>query len=54
MIKEKHAWIYLSAFGIFFALLSWIQDIVTRGLWWKGFFALILGFALYKWVINKI
>ena len=54
MNKTKHIWVFLSAYGIFFALLSWIQDMVTRGLWWKGALAVILGFTLYKTVVNKI
>lgn len=50
----KHIWIFLSAYGVFFALLSWGQEIFTRGFVWKGLGALILGFILYKVVINKV
>jgi ABC-type uncharacterized transport system permease subunit len=50
----KHIWIFLSAYGVCFAALSFGQEIVTKGLWWKGIGALILGFILYKIVIHKI
>lgn len=52
--KTKHVWIFLSAFGVFFALLSWIDEIATQAFWWKGALAVILGFVLYKLVINKV
>ncbi len=52
--KTKHIWIFLSSFGVFFAALSWMQEILTRGFWWKGALAVILGFILYKLVINKV
>jgi len=52
--KTKHIWIFLSAFGVWFATLSWIQEMVTRGFWWKGVLALIFGFVLYKLVIKKV
>ena len=52
--KTKHIWIFLSAFGVFFALSSWIYEMTTQGLWWKGVLAVILGFVLYKIVINKV
>lgn len=52
--KTKHLWIFLSAFGVFFALLSWIYEIATQGFWWKGALAVVLGFILYKLVINKV
>ena len=52
--KTKHIWIFLSAFGVFFALSSWIYEMATQGLWWKGVLAVILGFILYKIVINKV
>jgi hypothetical protein len=52
--KAKHIWIFLSAFGVFFATLSWIQEIITQGFWWKGALAVVFGFILYKLVINKV
>jgi hypothetical protein len=52
--KTKHVWILLSAFGVFFATLSWIQEIIIEGFWWKGVLAVVFGFILYKFVINKV
>lgn len=54
MNKTKPVWIWLSAFGVFFALLSWIQEMITHGFWWKGALALVFGFILYKIVIKKV
>ena len=50
----KHIWIFLSSYGIFFALLSWGQEILVQRFFWKGAAASVLGFFLYKFVINKI
>lgn len=50
----KHLWVFLSAFGIFFALLSFAHEIVTKGMWWKGVLATLFGFLLYKVVENKV
>jgi hypothetical protein len=33
---------------------QYIQEMITRGFWWKGFLALIFGFILYKIVIKKV
>lgn len=52
--KTKHVWIFLSAFGVFFAFLSWMHEIITQGFWWKGALAVLLGFILYKLVIKKV
>jgi len=54
MNKTKHIWIFLSAFGVCFASLSWIYEMATQGLWWKGVLAIILGLVLYKIVIKKV
>ena len=54
MNKTKHVWIFLSAYGVCFAALSWIQEIYTHGFWWKGSLAVLLGFVLYKSVIKKV
>ena len=49
---QKEIWLFISAFGIMFAVLSWIQEsniisnVIELG-WLKGFFALITGFFLY-------
>lgn len=50
----KHIWIFLSAFGVCFAALSWMQEMITQGFWWKGLAALAAGFVLYKAVIKKV
>jgi len=50
----KRIWIYLSAFGVCFAFLSWMQDIFAHGFWWKGTLAALLGFVLYRAVIRKV
>ena len=52
--KTKHIWIFLSSFGVFFAFLSWMNEIATAGFWWKGALAVVLGFVLYRLVIGKI
>jgi len=47
---KKFIWLYLSSFGIMFAILSWIQE---SGLlphqmgWHKGLLACLCGAALY-------
>tara|TARA_B100000886_G_C20077212_1_gene348351 strand:- start:335 stop:520 length:186 start_codon:yes stop_codon:yes gene_type:complete len=49
---QKEIWLFISAFGIMFAVLSWMQEsniitnVVELGSL-KGFFALITGFILY-------
>jgi len=51
MIKmRKIIWLYLSSFGIMFAILSWMQesDILSNDLAsFKGFLALFTGTLLY-------
>ncbi len=50
MNKKKELWLLISAFGIMFAVLSWLQEsaILKNGLGWlKGFFALVSGFFLF-------
>ena len=49
---QKETWLFISAFGIMFAVLSWMQEsniipnVIELG-WLKGLFALITGFVLY-------
>tara|TARA_Y100000590_G_C15424894_1_gene902844 strand:- start:331 stop:501 length:171 start_codon:yes stop_codon:yes gene_type:complete len=47
---KKFAWLYLSSFGIMFAILSWIQESgilpVQMG-WSKGLLACITGMILF-------
>tara|TARA_B100000427_G_scaffold310431_1_gene300236 strand:+ start:159 stop:344 length:186 start_codon:yes stop_codon:yes gene_type:complete len=54
MIKntQKEIWLFISAFGIMFAVFSWMQEssiipnVMELG-WLKGLFALVTGFILY-------
>ena len=51
---RKEVWLFISAFGIMFAVLSWLQEsnIIPSPLeinWLKGFIALITGFLLYRY-----
>ncbi|PDH46832.1 MAG: hypothetical protein CND86_04500 [Bacteroidetes bacterium MED-G21] len=52
MKNKKEIWLFISAFGIMFAVLSWLQeaqiipDANTLGAL-KGLFAIITGFLLY-------
>jgi len=53
----KFVWLYLSAFGIMFAVLSWCQEsnIISRDIGsGKGFLALLSGSVLYYFVGRKI
>tara|TARA_Y100001968_G_scaffold324494_1_gene363905 strand:+ start:994 stop:1167 length:174 start_codon:yes stop_codon:yes gene_type:complete len=49
---KKQIWLFLSGFGIMFAVFSWLQEsslipvVETLG-WQKGLFALITGTLLY-------
>ena len=52
MKNKKEVWLFISAFGIMFAVLSWLQEAQiipgtnTLG-FLKGIFAIIAGFLLY-------
>ena len=52
MKTKKEIWLFISAFGIMFAVLSWLQeaqiipDANKLGIL-KGVFAIITGFLLY-------
>lgn len=52
METKKEIWLFISAFGIMFAILSWLQeaniipDVLTLGAL-KGFIALLSGLILY-------
>lgn len=54
---KKFIWLYLSSFGIMFAILSWTQEggllPVSMG-WYKGFLALILGGGLYFFIAKNL
>ena len=50
---KKIIFLYLSSFGIMFAILSWIQEgglLPDEMGWRKGFFACVLGAVLYATV----
>jgi len=47
---KKIIWLYLSSFGIMFAILSWVQEgglLPDEMGWGKGLFACVLGAVLY-------
>jgi len=47
---KKEIWLLISAFGIMFAVLSWLQesDVLSYEIGWlKGLGALTLGFLLF-------
>jgi len=44
---KKLIWLYLSSFGIMFAILSGVQEGGLLPGWGKGFFACVLGADLY-------
>jgi len=53
----KFTWLYLSAFGIMFAILSWCQEsgLLSKDIGFvKGFLALITGTLLYYFIGRKI
>jgi len=53
----KFIWLYLSAFGIMFAISSWCQEsgLFPKDIGFeKGFFALITGTFLYYFIGRKI
>jgi len=55
----KQVWLFISAFGIMFAVFSWLQEssiipgVETLG-WLKGLYALISGYILYKLFKNHL
>tara|TARA_B100001758_G_C17987895_1_gene391604 strand:+ start:193 stop:372 length:180 start_codon:yes stop_codon:yes gene_type:complete len=58
MKNYTRIWLFLSSFGIMFAVFSWIQDsnIISQYIisgYKKGLFALITGILLYKYVAKK-
>ena len=54
---KKEIWLFISAFGIMFAVFSWIQEseLLSSELGWvKGLLALISGFLLYLIFRNSV
>ena len=58
MKRSTSLWLYLSSFGIMFAVMSWVQDAqldsgILNGSN-KGFAALITGTLLYHFLAKKV
>ena len=54
---KKIIWLYLSSFGIMFAILSWVQEsgLLDKNLGFnKGLLAALFGYVLYKFLPSKI
>ena len=58
MKKLTALWLFLSSFGIMFAVMSWIQDLQFDGGFLdgsnKGFAAFISGILLYQFLAKKV
>ena len=54
--KARRLWMFISAFGIVFAFLSWFHEALIAGesILWKGPLALVLGLVLYLVFVNKV
>jgi len=54
--QTRRIWIFISAYGIVFAFLSWFHEAVLSGnaILWKGPLALLLGFILYCIFVDKV
>jgi hypothetical protein len=54
--QTRRIWIFISAYGIVFAFLSWFHEAVLSGnaILWKGPLALLLGFILYRIFVDKV
>ena len=52
----RRIWMFISAFGIVFAFLSWFHEALLAGdsILWKGPLALILGLALYWFFVDRV
>ncbi|MDP6229767.1 MAG: hypothetical protein QF765_03560 [Candidatus Marinimicrobia bacterium] len=53
----KTIWLFISSFGIMFAVLSWLQEagvLSNADGWWKGGFALACGTILYLLVPSRM
>jgi len=54
--QARRIWIFISAYGIVFAFLSWFHEAVLSGnaILWKGPLALLLGFILYRIFVDRV
>ncbi len=52
----RRFWMFISAFGIVFAFLSWFHEALLAGdsILWKGPLALVLGLVLYWLFVDKV
>ncbi len=56
MSRARRIWIFISAYGIVFAFLSWFHEAILAGdaILWKGPLALLLGFILFRIFEDKV
>lgn len=54
--KARRLWMFISAFGIVFAFLSWFHEAAIAGdsILWKGPMALLLGLILYWVFVDRV
>jgi len=54
--KARRVWIFVSAYGVVFAFLSWFHEAILSGnaILWKGPLALILGFIVFRIFVDKV
>ena len=50
-MKFKHLWLILAAYGVWFAILSGVEE-ATNGKYWKLILGLVLGLVTY-WIIEQ-
>jgi len=50
-IHLHHLWLVLAAYGVWFAVLSGVEEVVN-GKYWKAITSLVLGIAVYV-IIEK-
>ena len=51
--KVHHLWLVLAAYGVWFAVLSGIEE-VEHGKYWKAVLSLILGVIIYFMIEKKL
>lgn len=51
--KVEHLWLILAAYGVWFAVLSGVEEI-SRGKLWKTTLSLVLGVITYLVIENKL
>jgi len=53
MKKIYQLWLILAAYGVWFAVLSGLEEMVN-GKYWKLPLALLLGLVTYYWLENRV